>query len=358
MKITKTTRNLLSHLKVNNMIATGLLLFFATTATFEAQGSTFGFERKGEFYYSSDISNNIEAYYYENGVKLRNKETGKFTTPLLAWISDVSENDSISVFSRDGKRGFFNVNTGTIVIEEQYDRAWIFSEGMAAVELNDKIGFINIKNETVIPFSDQYVYNGNDYVFHNGSCIVTDSNDNYFVIDKQGKMIDENKYDLITWNGHEHKQLAIKDKGKWGIYTHNMEIILAIEYDNITPVEEPNGYILQQNGRMWQIDSNGTIVKQNLFNYSYWMKYPTGKYITFKNPHGEEYQEKEYALSIYMKYEINNRYGILNKETGKLVTPAIYRNVSTLSNDMVEVTDEHFNCHVLKISEDRVEKID
>ena len=80
------------------------------------------------------------------------KKTGKYTTPRLDWVADAPERDTLTVFSRKGKRGFLNVNDGRIVIEAQYDKAWVFSEGLAAVVKDKKIGFVNARNEVVLPF--------------------------------------------------------------------------------------------------------------------------------------------------------------------------------------------------------------
>ncbi|MEZ5053865.1 MAG: WG repeat-containing protein [Chitinophagales bacterium] len=47
------------------------------------------------------------------------------------------------------KYGFKDDKTGEIIIEPKYDKAEDFSEGLAAVKINGKYGFIN-KDEKII----------------------------------------------------------------------------------------------------------------------------------------------------------------------------------------------------------------
>ena len=89
----------------------------------------------------------------DGNISIKNTETGEVTAEKIKfdWTS-ASPNDSLGVFCSDGKRGYYNSYTGKIVVEAQYRRAWVFSEGLAAVQKNGHIGFINRKGEVVIPF--------------------------------------------------------------------------------------------------------------------------------------------------------------------------------------------------------------
>lgn len=134
----------------------------------------------------------------DGSYKLVNTETGK------TLIKDVDVDwltygkDSLAVFSKDRKRGYFNVNTGEIIIEPTYKHAWIFSEGLAGVVKNDKVGFINKNGEVVIDF--QFPYRGNmlqEFVFHNGRCVVANEDQRLGAIDSLGNWIIEPKYDNV-----------------------------------------------------------------------------------------------------------------------------------------------------------------
>jgi hypothetical protein len=74
----------------------------------------------------------------------------------------------------------------------------VFSEGLAAVQKNGMIGFINRKGEVVIPF--RYPYHGNplsEFIFKDGHCVVADTTGKCGVINRQGKWIIQPKYDNI-----------------------------------------------------------------------------------------------------------------------------------------------------------------
>ncbi len=147
----------------------------------------------GKSYWGEKVlSKSIEAHYFMDGkYRVYNRCLGEHTTPKLNWVSDASDNDSLAVYAVPYKRGYINVNTGRIVIDAEannYCKAWVFSEGLAAVMKEDKIGFINANNEVVIPFqfdySDECRMYDFGYLFHNGYCIMT--NGNLGLIDKSG----------------------------------------------------------------------------------------------------------------------------------------------------------------------------
>ncbi|MBQ8695615.1 MAG: WG repeat-containing protein, partial [Bacteroidaceae bacterium] len=68
-------------------------------------------------------------------------------TPKIDWVRYGS--DSIAVYALNGKRGFLNRYTGEIIIDAEknrYSKAWVFSEGVAAVMKDEMIGFIDPDN--------------------------------------------------------------------------------------------------------------------------------------------------------------------------------------------------------------------
>ncbi|MGN0208854.1 MAG: WG repeat-containing protein, partial [Paludibacteraceae bacterium] len=138
-----------------------------------------------------ELSERISKVQQSDGsYKLVNTETGKtlISDISVEWIT--TGRDSLAVFAKDDKRGYFNVNTGEIIIEPTYKHAWVFSEGLAGVVQNDRVGFINSKGEVVIDF--QYPYRGNSlssFVFHQGRCVVANTDQRLGVIDTLGNWI-------------------------------------------------------------------------------------------------------------------------------------------------------------------------
>lgn len=180
------------------------------------------------------LNDDLVAIKEEDGnVTIKNTQTGEITAEKIKfdWTSS-SPNDSLGVFCTDGKRGYYNSYTGKIVVPAQYRRAWVFSEGLAAVQKNGMIGFINRKGEVVIPF--RYPYHGNplsEFVFDNGHCIVADTTGKCGIIDRKGEWVIQPKYDNI--DAYDEYVIA-SSAGVRKQLTYAEKVINSFVVDNIT----------------------------------------------------------------------------------------------------------------------------
>lgn len=196
-----------------------------------------------------ELSEYISKVRQDNGkYNLVNTETGKtlIRDVDVEWIQ--TGHDSLAVFSKNDKRGYFNVNTGEIVIEPTYKHAWIFSEGLAGVVKNDKVGFINAKGEVVIDF--QFPYRGNslsDFVFHDGRCVVADSGQKLGVIDTLGNWILLPKYDEISLSG-DYVVVGIEGEFCQQI-GYDGRVILDCVIDNVCDIYYNVNYTDLESGR-------------------------------------------------------------------------------------------------------------
>lgn len=287
-------------------------------------------------YYDVLLSENVKICYYRNDkYRVYNLKTKEYTTPKIDWVSSVPENDSLTVYAIGNKRGFLNVKNGEIIIDadsNNYSNAWVFSEGLAAVVRDGKIGFINAKNEIVIPFKYCYFdkYNAYDfgYLFHNDCCVITNEKGKFGLINKKGEWILNPIYDEILPLQKNGYRLVV-NKEKYGVIDSNNNIVYPAEYDYIDIVS--NGFVLAKEGKMWQIDFSGKVTKPFMYEMSEEILFVSG------------YTEDEYPIytnSDYAKYEILGLYGILNTITGKPITPAKYYDVSILSKNIFEVQDK------------------
>ena len=124
-----------------------LVVVFVMIICFTPVTSSCGTNRAEVITYDDGIVKNdaLTVYLYEDGnVSVRDEATGKMTMKKvrIEWTQD-SANDSLSVFCSDGLRGYYNAYTGRIVIPAKYRRAWVFSEGLAAVQKDGNIGFLD-----------------------------------------------------------------------------------------------------------------------------------------------------------------------------------------------------------------------
>ena len=201
----------------------------------------------------------------DGNITIKNTQTGEVTAEKIKfdWTSS-SPNDSLGVFCTDKKRGYYNSYTGKIVIPAQYRRAWVFSEGLAAVQKNGMIGFINRKGDVVIPF--RYPYHGNplsSFVFENGHCIVADTTGKCGVINKKGEWIIQPKYDNI--DAYEEYVIA-SSAGVRKQLTYEEKTINSFVVDNIKALTftEKERYE-NKDGEIVYLDIE---VKTGLFSYS------------------------------------------------------------------------------------------
>ena len=290
----------------------------------------------GKSYWNEkELSENVEAHYFrDNKYRVYNSHLGRYTTSKLNWVSYAHDTDSLAVYALPSKRGYINVNTGRIVIDAKtndYQKAWVFSDGLAAVMRDGKIGFINKRNEIVIPF--QFDYSDKcrmwdfGYVFHNGYCAMTDTDGNLGLIDKNGNWIVKPAYDEI-WAPHcSGYRVVIKD-GKYGVLNSTGVNVYLAEYRYISILND--GFVLTKGGKRWQVDFLGNIVQSFMFDSTYYLNYPIGY---------DENGDIQYAFANFMKYEVMNRYGIMNRITGEPITPAIYSGINMLSRDLFEVQE-------------------
>ena len=201
----------------------------------------------------------------DGNITIKNTQTGEITAEKIKfdWTSS-SPNDSLGVFCTDGKRGYYNSYTGKIVVPAQYRRAWIFSEGLAAVQKNGMIGFINRKGDVVIPF--KYPYHGNplsEFVFDNGHCIVADTTGKCGVINRKGEWLIQPKYDNI--DAYE-EYVIVSSAGVRKQLTYEEKVINSFVLDNIKALSytEQERYENRE-GEIMYLDKE---VQTGMFSYS------------------------------------------------------------------------------------------
>ena len=281
------------------------------------------------------LSKNVEVHGFQDyKYRVYNKSTGEYTTPKITWVSDALENDSLAVYALSDRRGYINAKNGKIVIDAKinnYSKAWVFSEGLAAVMKDGKIGFINARNEVVIPFLFEYSPQCRmwdfGYLFHNGYCIMTDKEGDLGLIDKNGNWVVEPAYDEI-WAPHDSGYRIIVNDGRHGVLDSTCNVVYPAEYGYVDILSD--GFVLTKGGKRWQVDFDGNVIQPFMFDCTSYLNYPIGY---------NECGDIQYAFADYVKYEIMNCYGIMNRITGKPITLALYSDINMLSKDLFEVQD-------------------
>ena len=308
-------------------------------------------DAKGRWYADKWLSDDVVVYYFaDDTYRVYNTSTEKYTTPRISWVASAAENDSIGVYAIDDRRGFINTKTGDIVINAKsndYEKAWVFSEGLAAVMKDGKVGFVDANNKLVIPFrfdySDKCRTYEIGYLFHDGYCVMTNKDGKFGLIDINGNWVVEPEYDEL-WNAHKTGNRIVVNDGKHGMLDSCFKVLYPAEYFYIDVLSD--GFVLTKDGRKWQVDLEGNVVNPFLFDGSRYMEYP----ISYSDNNGVEY-----ALSDYMEYYVNNNSGIMNRITGKPITPALYDDVYMMSDKLFKVQDaETYDWYIIDINGNRV----
>ena len=232
-------------------------------------------------------------------VSIKNTATGKVTIKdiRLDWTTS-SPNDSLSVYCTEGKRGYYNAYTGEIAIPAQYRRAWVFSEGIAAVQKNGMIGFIDHKGRTVIDF--KFPYHGNplsEFTFKHGHCVAADTTGKCGVINKQG------------------------------------EWIIKPEYDNVCAYEEYA--IVSKAGVRMQVGYDGKVLNSFVLDDIDRLTYTVQE--RYENREGEiEYLDKEIDTGLF-SYRVGGRCGLMDANCHRLTEP-LYKSITAVDKNMFRAT--------------------
>lgn len=206
--------------------------------------------------------------------------TGERTLKHIAWIAKPLGDDSLVCFSDGKKRGYFNKYTGKVVIPAKYDHAWIFSDGLASVEENGYIKFIDPTGKVV--FEPNLMYHAwiDGYVFHGGYCVINnENNDLYGLIDKTGKIVLPTEYkNILVCND----SLICVEKGKeMGVLDRNLNPVLPLMECILTGCDETIDVVMPDN-TIRKYDLAGNLIDDCYINDFRMLEYETDAIVYVK----------------------------------------------------------------------------
>jgi DNA polymerase-3 subunit epsilon len=223
-------------------------------------------------------------------------KNGKRITPINAYLlrlPDIIENSDLLPFKVyndwydndneiDRFCGYTNIN-GEIIIEENYKRCDLFSEGLAlVVNLNDEILFIDKTGEVIFRtgvFDENLFCDG----FKNGIAILNNHNED-IVITRDGKFLLENfrnhhflRTEISNYLIHYNRsEIALK---KIGMIDLNGNELLPENYSSLTLIKLNKYYVIaSKNNKYGIIDLSNDIIVDFDFDYI-----DGDKKIAFKN---------------------------------------------------------------------------
>ena len=160
------------------------------------------------------------AWYTQNGKGINNfrdgllDKTGKWLVkPQFIQMGEFVDGLAM-VTALDGKVGFID-QSGAVVIPHQYDKAYDFQGGLAAVSIGSQMGFINKTGDLILPLKDYQVPNCWPIGFSEGLTPSYNSKTNLCgYMDTNGKIVIEQKFSSAEPFYQGRAFVAIKENQK------------------------------------------------------------------------------------------------------------------------------------------------
>lgn len=277
--------------------------------------------------------------FYGNGAHgyLRNNATGKKVLRDVRWVRTASnETDTLACYASKGFRGYLDVRTGKPVIPaEHYTKAWLFSEGLAAVmEKDGTIKFIDTRGNVVIENDFHYPAFSYGYLFYDSLCAMTDASGKWGIINRKGDWVVQPEYDGI----------AHKDQGFWLLNKNERKGLLNNKAKSVLPVEYRYIDILVQGISVVLEDYT-----MNMMNFDGTLKHKfvcdevDDLFYSETNDNGED-TRKLAPCKSYGTYA--GHCGLLG-QNGRPITKPIFTNIYAVSSDIYYCQFDHSSSGIL-----------
>ena len=275
-------------------------------------------------YWNSSLSDDI-IYHdeYDDGY-IYNKELGTRTVTGISWIRKSEDGDNLVCFKKGEQRGYFDLYTGEAVIPAKYEKAWIFSEGLACVMLDGKLGFIDHSGNMVIDNVFDWTPYIGAYCFHQGLCSMKGDDGKIGLIDKKGEWVVEPE--CVYMERVEKGYWKVADScWSWGLIEEPGQVVLPCEFGSL--YIDYNDFV-----RTRTLDHVDQVydIKGNLLNACDYMGIESIEYAIDENG---DYDTQVKAAPHCLKYRtFDNHYGLMSRD-GKNITLPLYSNISAISED-------------------------
>lgn len=298
-------------------------------------------------YFSEQLSEDISFYegYWGHYGYLKNAK-GKKVLKHISRISKPVEGDSLVFFSDGEKRGYFHMRDGRLVVKPTYEHAWIFSDGLAAVEVNGRIKFIDTDGKVAIDRGFKYDANDGGYVFHEGHCAVNDSTGKHMgLIDRNGNWVlppvYRNIYPIDTF-------WLVRNDDEQAIITFGMDTLFPMTKAQLE-IGDTAIFVTFANHTQSIYTLRGELMTANMIRDVDQLMYETDEIVypeqRMETPYENDLVEYVYidddnepyarkAVASCRRYEAEcGWYGLMAPD-GKMITPPSYYNIEAIAKDL------------------------
>ena len=250
---------------------------------------------------------------------------GQRTATGIHWICKSSDGDSLACFSshENHKRGYINCFTGEVVIPAQYEKAWIFSEGLACVLDKGELRFIDHKGQSAFDKKFPYTERIDAYCFHNGLCQMLGDNNRIGLIDRQGNWVTDPEYYEIHYD--KAGFWLVQDREwNYGMLDANGRMLLPVEYGNINIRHDDSCIFVTRLDHLQQVLDFGC----NVINPCNYIEIERINYMTGEC---DEAGDMKFVASNCLMYSTDEWYFGLMDADGNILTPPVYSSITAIS---------------------------
>lgn len=265
-------------------------------------------------------------YSDESGI-IQNINTGEVVAKGIDWIALSADEDSLIVYSKDNKRGYLNRFNGEVVIPAKYPKAWVFSNGIAAVSEGDSIYFINHSGKAINNKKFHFNPKNSGYVYHGDYCAMAVDGGLMGLIDRKGNWAVEPEYQWIISEAKNFWRVRDGDSqtGLWYVLNDKAQPVTEIGYPEITVSEDLGIVATLPNHLQVSYGFDGT--KSDKF-----LLYEVEKMYYDKDEWDKDGNRLIDATTL-MRYRMSDGYEGLCTVDGDIVTEPLYWEVLPLTKD-------------------------
>lgn len=288
------------------------------------------YERPYRYSDHQRISANLTFIKPSSGDKpgyIQNHQTGEVITKGIDWISLSADEDSFMVYSQKGKRGYINRYSGEISIPAQYEKAWVFAEGVAAVADKDSIYFIDHSGKPINGHKFRYNAKNRGYVYHGGHCAVAIDGGKMGLIDRNGDWAVAPEYDWIVseCNNFWKMRKGGCENGLWYAFNDKAEQVTQEGYQILEIFEDLGIVATLPNHLQVAYGFDGT--KSDNFIVR------DIEEMTYNKPEWDENGDRQVGITTLMRYRMPDGHEGLCTVNGDIVTEPLYWEVQPISKD-------------------------
>ncbi len=280
--------------------------------------------------------------HYDGKGYIYNIRTGEKYVKNIHWIAKPEGEDSLIFFSNGKKRGYFSKNTGKLIVPPRYNHAWVFSEGLAAVEEDGYVKFIDGTGQVVIDNEIVYDSDADGYVFHGGYCVVnSDDRCSYGLMDHTGKIVLPMEYTSI-FPSDDYKFWRLEQGEKSALIDKDLNMLIPLSYCSIYFYEREIDVTMPDH-TMRKYDTDWNLIDDFYICSVNALEYEKDEVLYRTRTHdedGDEYSEpivESYRplapARIHAYTAGDNCEGLITQE-GHVVTLPLYKSITAIGYDL------------------------